>query len=200
MIIRMIIQIIDNRNNINNKDNTTTNNNSNNKNESNDNSNPRTNNQGKRKIIWFNLSFSKNVAKKIGRYFLKLTDIFLRYFFNRNIIKVSYSCIPYVKSAISSHYRIVLHPSVKSQSRTCNCINKKGCPLQEKCLSRNTLYEVDIMLENFQQEIYYGISETKFRTRYLNLKKSFNHEKCKNDTQLSNELWQIKASKEKPVL
>ena len=29
---------------------------------------------------------------------------------------------------------------------------------------------------------------------------SFNHEKRKNDTQLSNELWKIKASKEEPVL
>ena len=35
---------------------------------------------------------------------------------------------------------------------------------------------------------------------YLNHKKSFNHEKHKNNTQLSNELWKIKASKEEPVL
>ena len=48
--------------------------------------------------------------------------------------------------------------------------------------------------------IYYGISETKFKTRYSNHEKSFNHEKHKNDTQLSNELWKIKVSKEEPVL
>ena len=40
----------------------------------------------------------------------------------------------------------------------------------------------------------------KFKTRFSNHKKSFNHEKHKNDTQLSNELWNIKASKEEPVL
>ena len=74
------------------------------------------------------------------------------------------------------------------------------CPLQEKCLSENTLYQADISSENFQTKIYYGISETKFKTRYSNHKKSFNHEKHKNDTQLSNELWKIKASKEEPVL
>ena len=65
-------------------------------------------------------------------------------------------------------------------------------------MSENTLYQTDISLENFQTEIYSSISETK--TRYSNHKKSFNHEKHKNDTQLSNELWKIKASKEDQVL
>ena len=63
-----------------------------------------------------------------------------------------------------------------------------------------TLYQADISLENFQTKIYYGISEKKFKTRYPNHKKSSNHEKYKNDTQLSNGLWKIKDSKEEPVL
>ena len=171
--------------------------------ESNYNNNPRKRN---RNIIWFNPPFSKNVATKIGRYFLNLLD---KHFpqdhkfhkiFNRNNIKVSYSCMPNIKSAINSHNRKILHSPVNNQSRTCNCINKANCLLQEKCLSENTLYQVDISSENFQTKIYYGISETKFKTRYSNHKKSFNHEKHKNDTQLSNELWKIKASKEEPVL
>ena len=44
--------------------------------------------------------------------------------------------------------------------------------------------------------IYYCILEVKFKARYSNHKKSFNHEKHKNDMQLSNELWKIKALKE----
>ena len=67
-------------------------------------------------------------------------------------------------------------------------------------MSENTLYQADISSENFQTKIYYGISETKFKTRYSNHKKSFNHEKHKNDTQLSNELWKIKASKGEAIL
>ena len=163
--------------------------------------------QGKEtNIIWFNPPFSKNVATKIGRYFLNLLD---KHFpqdhkfhkiFNRNNIKVSYSCMPSIKSAINSHNRKILHSPANNQSRTCNCINKTDCPLQEKCLSENTLYQADISSENFQTKIYYGISETRFKTRYSNHKKSFNHEKHKNDTQLSNELCKIKASKEEPVL
>ena len=91
------------------------------------------------------------------------------------------------------HNRKILHPSVNNRSRTPNCINKTDCPLQAKCLSKNTLYQTDINSENFQMKIYYSISETKFKTIYLNHKKSFNHKKPKNDMQLSSELWKIKG-------
>ena len=122
--------------------------------------------------IWFNPSFSKNVATKIGRYFLNLInkhfprDHKLHKIFNTNSVKVSYSYMPNVKSAINSHNRKMLHPTVNNQSRTCNCINKTDCPLQEKCLNENTLYQANISLENFQTKLYYDISETKFKISY----------------------------------
>ena len=56
-----------------NKDSTTSTINNNNIN-SNDNNNPRTSKQRNRNIVWFNPPFSKNVATKIGRYFLNLID------------------------------------------------------------------------------------------------------------------------------
>ena len=108
--------------------------------DSNYNNNPRKRN---RNIIWFNPPFNKNVATTIGRYFLNLLD---KHFpqdhkfhkiFNRNNIEVSYSCMPNIKSAINSHNRKILPSPVNNQSRTCNCINKTDCPLQEKCLSEN---------------------------------------------------------------
>ena len=94
---------------------------------------------------------SKNVATKIGRCFLNLMD---KHFprdhkfhkiFNRINIKFSYSCMSSIKSTINSHNRKILHPPVKNQIRTCNCINKTDYPLQE-----NTLYQTDISPENFQ--------------------------------------------------
>ena len=108
--------------------------------------------------------------------------------------------MPNIKSTISSHDRKILHPPVNSQSRTCNCFKEIDCLSQEKRLSENTLYQADISSEIFQMKIYYGILETKFKTRYSNYKKSFNHEKHKNDTQISNEFCKIKASKGEPVL
>ena len=61
------------------------------------------------------------------------------------------------------------------------------------------LYQADISSEKFQAKIYYDISGTKLRPRFSNYKKSFNYEKHKKDTQLLNEVWKIKASKEEPV-
>ena len=140
MIIGLIITIIKtikyNRNNNKNKVNTTITNNDNNNNNninSNDDNNPWTSKQRKRNIIWLNPRFSKNVATKIGRYFLNLIDNHfprdhkLHKMFNRNNTKVSYSCIPNIKSPINSHNRKVHLPLINSQSRTCNCIKKTDC-------------------------------------------------------------------------
>ena len=62
------------------------------------------------------------------------------------------------------------------------------------------LYQADISSKNFQTKIHRNISETKFKTRYSNHKKSFNHKKHKNDMQLLNVPWKSKASKQEPVL
>ena len=91
--------------------------------DNNNNNDPRTSKQRKRNIIWFNPPFSKNVATKIGRYFLNLIDKDFSQdhkfhkIFNRNNIKVSYSCMPNIKSAINSHNRKILHSPVSNQSR-----------------------------------------------------------------------------------
>ena len=58
----------------------------------------------KRNIIWFNPPYNKNVSTKIGNFFLNLID---KYFptdhkfhklFNRNSVKVSYSCTKNIKT------------------------------------------------------------------------------------------------------
>ena len=63
----------------------------------------------KRNVIWFNPPFSANVKTKVGNYFLSLIK---KHFppghkfsklFNRNTIKVSYSCMPNIKAKIHKH-------------------------------------------------------------------------------------------------
>ena len=90
--------------------------------------------------------------------------------FNRNNIKVSYSCMPNIKSAINSHNRKILHPPVNSQSRTCNCIKKTDCPLQEICLSENTLYQAEISSENFQTKIYTTYQKQNLKQDFRSIK------------------------------
>ena len=117
--------------------------------------------------------------------------------FNRNNVKISYSCLPNIKSIINAHNRKILYPSPTIGRRTCNCINISQCPLQQRCLSNNILYQANITLlgENPETKVYYGICEIKFKLRYAIHEKSFNHRNRKSDTELSNECWRIKDNK-----
>ena len=124
--------------------------------------------QRKRNIIWFNPPYSMNVATNVGRFFLNLIN---KHFplhhkfskiFNRNNMKISYSCMPNMKSRINIHNKKVTKAKPSAQARTCNCINKSKCPLNNKFLSNSVLYKANITstTENYKNKIYYGISET----------------------------------------
>ena len=92
--------------------------------------------QQKRNIIWFNLPFSKSVVTKIGKTFPRLIDKNfpphhkLHKLFNQNNIKISYCCMPNVKSIIKKHNKTVLDPPTNNSERSCNCINRETCLLQ----------------------------------------------------------------------
>ena len=95
--------------------------------------------QRKRKIICFNPLYSKNVSTKVGNQFLKLIN---RYFLpqhkfyklvNKNNVKVSYSYMPNMKNIINPHNKNIINPPKDDIARTCNCIRKHQCPLNEKC-------------------------------------------------------------------
>ena len=91
--------------------------------------------QRKWKIIWFNHPYSMNVATNVGRYFLNLVNKHfpphhkLSKILNRNNMKISYSCMPNMKSRINIHNKTVTKAQPSAQARTCNCINKSKCPL-----------------------------------------------------------------------
>ena len=79
-----------------------------------------------RNIIWFNPPYSTNVRTNVGRNFLSLVDKHfpssnpLHKIFNRNSVKVSYSCMNNCKSVISKH-NIGILPKVRQlqhQQRT----------------------------------------------------------------------------------
>ena len=94
-------------------------------------------NNAYKKIIWFNPLFSKSVKSNIVRIFLRL---YSKHFprnhtmlkiFNRNTVKISYSCLRNISSIISSHNRNILRP--KQKSFGCNCRVKNKCPLNSEC-------------------------------------------------------------------
>ena len=119
----------------------------------------------KRKIIWFNPTYSKNVSTKVGNQFLKLINKhFPRHhkfhkLFNKNNVKISYSCMPNMKNIIRITKKII-NPQKDNIARTYNCIRKHQCPLNEKCLTNNVLYQASITTnEENQKKNYYGVPE-----------------------------------------
>ena len=162
----------------------------------------------KRKVIWFNPPFNKNVSTPIANRFLNLVDKSFpkghKYhkLFNRNNIKVSYSCSTSVKSLIDSHNKKVIKDNDNQEKRSCNCINKSECPVNGECLTENTVYEASITTidSNSEKLVYIGSAGTTFKKRFANHKKSFNCEKYENDTELSKAFWKMKRSYKNPKI
>ena len=62
----------------------------------------------------------------------------------------------------------------------------------------NIQAEITSNLQNCHGKMYHGTSEGTFKQRYGNHKKSFNHEKHKIHTELSQEYWRLKELKAQP--
>ena len=89
---------------------------------------------------WFNMVLSGSIWFSMVQYG-SIWFSMVQYgsiWFNPPFSKIKSSNQPNVKSAISSHNRKILHSPVNHPSRTCNCINKTECLLQEKCWSENS--------------------------------------------------------------
>ena len=150
---------------------------------------PNDNNQNKKQ--WHNSSFDKNVSTNIGKNFLYIIrKHFPRIFkvplnFNKNNVKVSYGCMSKAKSIISSHNR---DPGPnQQQERTCNCIRKETCPMKEKCLTDNVIYEATITTPEPDNTVkkYNGLCDSSFKKGYANHKKSFKPRTIRTITQTS---------------
>ena len=91
--------------------------------------------------------------------------------FNKNMLKVSYSCISNVTSVWSAHNRNILYP--KRSELGWNCRSKAGCPLENKCLSPKIVYQADVRNDTTDgKKFYLRFSEKPFRERFRNDKSS----------------------------
>ena len=158
--------------------------------------------QRSRDIIWFNPPFSKTVKTRVGARFLQLIDKHfpsgskLSKIFNRNNVKVSYSCLPNVAAIIKAHNNRVLekHATSVKPERTCNCRAPSNCPLDGECLASSIVYKATVE-ENgsAEKKQYIGLSEGAFKQRYANHLSSFRHDRYKDATELSKHIWDLKA-------
>ena len=98
----------------------------------------------RRKIIWFNPPYSRSVKTNIGKNFLHLlvkhfpANNKMHKIFNKNTVKVSYSCMKNMDSIISGHNHNILNS--KQISFGCSSREKESCPLN----GAKVIYRADV--------------------------------------------------------
>ena len=158
---------------------------------------PKNRKSRRRKIIWFNPPFSQSVRTNVGKEFMKLVDKhFPRHhkfskIFNRNTIKVSYSCMDNMESMIRKHNAKILNPTPEDTGNMCSCRKKDCCPLNGKCLKKEIIYKATVSSEG-DSKIYFGLTATDFKTRYNNHTNSFRQKEKSNSSELSKHIWHLK--------
>ena len=161
-----------------------------------------------RNITWFNPPFSMNVRTKVVKKFLNIVSKNfpkthrLHKIFNRNTLKVSYSCMPNVSSIISSHNKKVLNGKTVDQSeKTCNCQKKNLCPLNGNCLDSQLIYQCNVRKNENENGMYYiGLTGNTFKDRWNGHNYTFRHEEKENSTELSKHIWEFQRQEIAPKL
>ena len=99
------------------------------------------------------------ISANIGKYFFRLIN---KHFppehkfhkiFNKNTLKLSYSCMPNLKSLINSHNQNILRDQPQSTPKICNCLKKEDCPMNGFCLTKSLL--VVLRYNHLQQRKLY---------------------------------------------
>ena len=159
-----------------------------------------------RKIIWFNPPYSNNVKTNVARKFLNIVNKCfpkshrLHRIFNRNNLKVSYSCLPNVSRIISSHNKKILNPKPIENQKSCNCRKKTDCPLNGNCLEKEVIYKCKVNAPNSDSKHYIGLTANSFKQRWYGHNHTFRNEEKKKSTELSNYVWELQSRDISPNL
>jgi hypothetical protein len=154
----------------------------------------------KQKVTWFNPPFSCNIKTNIGKKFFAILQKHfpeeheLSKLFNKRTVKLSYSCMPAMKSIISSHNKKVLSSSKVEPEPGCNC--QKGvnsCPLGGKCQTKSLVYKAEVTTtDDGVEKEYLGQTNITFKLRYNNHKSECKLPHKEKATCLSKYIWQLK--------
>ena len=108
----------------------------------------------KRKVLYFNPPYSINVKTNIGARFLRLLDQHfppgspLHPLLNRTKVKLSYRCLPNLKTQIAKHNFKILNQVKNDPPPRCNCQDPSTCPLPGKCTVSNLVYQAKVTSNN----------------------------------------------------
>ena len=167
---------------------------------SNQNENHNIHKNRRRNVIWFTPPYNAALKTNLGKEFLKLIDKnfpinhHLHKIINRKTVKISYSCTPNMKSIIQTHNKNILTDRQPDTTTRCNCQKKASCPTPGECCQEKVVYKATVHHPNGSTADYIGSTETTFKKRFSNHKKSFNHQKYRFETTLSKYIWDEKLN------
>ena len=156
-----------------------------------------------RKITWFNPPFSMNVATNVGKKFLSIIrECFpssspLHKIINKNTVKISYRCMPNMKTIISRHNsKVARDANPPPPIPPCKCGgNRPPCPLNGQCKTSSLVYKATVVRgDGGREETYTGLTGGTFKKRWDRHNFDFRHEKQEGATKLSGYIWQLKRS------
>ena len=108
------------------------------------------------------------MATNVGRTFLKILDeefpeshVFHK-IFNRNAVKISYSCMPNLKQIIDGRNKSILQKTTAPPIlKACNCRRPADCPMAGNCLRSSVIYQATVTTEDSKpDQTYVGLTET----------------------------------------
>ena len=142
-----------------------------------------------------------NVKTNIAKKFLQLIDKHFQpshkydKIFNRNNVKVSYSCMSNAATIIQSHNRKILSTH-QAPTRNCNCRQQSDCPLAGNCLSESVIYRAKVKTNPDDEGVsYIGLTENSFKDLLYKHRNSFRYENKRKTTELSKYFWSLNDKK-----
>ena len=163
---------------------------------------------GKRNILYFTPPYSVSCKTKVGTTFLRLVDTCFPSFhplhkiFNRNTLKISYSCMPNMEQEISKHNSNIKNQSKEKSPPGCNCLDGQDhCPLGGACQTDGLVYGAKVTKSSDQSEQFYtGLTARTFKLRYYEHQSSFRHRDQRHKTTLSDHIWKLIDEEEDYIL
>ena len=147
--------------------------------------------------------YSKNVQTNVAKTFLNLIkkqfppNHNLHPVFNKNNVKVSYSCMPNMGSIINNHDKKILTNNNTTPQNGCNCRKKDQCPLDNNCLITSVIYKANVTTDKDNTgKNYIGLTEGTFKQRYTQHKLPFRNRKYAYRTELPKHNWKLKENNE----
>ena len=87
--------------------------------------------------------------------------------FNRNTVKISYSCMPNIKQIIDGHNKTKLSQTATTREKAHVTVEREECPCKsKKCLVEFFVYQATVSTnDNSPPQTHVGFTENSFKTR-----------------------------------